>query len=72
MAEVTARPRARLPLSDQVIPNGEVVPLVEVRDEPGLDRAPAEPLPGDRAGRRDVDRGEARERAELVGRLLRR
>ena len=48
----------------------EVVACVEVRDEPGLDGVPAEPLLGDRAASRDVHRREQREPAEMAVRLL--
>src|ERR1700704_1720021 len=58
------------PLTHGLIPNDVVGPLVEVRDEAGPGGPPAEPLPGDRAGRRKVDRGESRERAELVAGIL--
>ena len=36
--------------------SGEVVALLQVLDEPGLDRPPPEQLAGQRAGRRLVDR----------------
>jgi AcrR family transcriptional regulator len=48
----------------------EVVALVEVRDEPGLDGVPAEPLLGDRAAGRDVHGREQREPAEVGVGLL--
>ena len=44
--------------------------FVEVRDEPGLDGVPAEPLLGQRARGRDVDGREPREPAEVAVRLL--
>lgn len=55
----------------KTIQNGAVVPLVEIRDEPGLERPPAEPLLGPRAGRWRVELCEQREhRPEVAGRLL--
>ena len=50
---------------------GEIVGLVEVGEQSGLRRAPAEPCPRQRARRRAVVAGEHREPAEMLGRLLR-
>ena len=70
MTKVSCR-RGSPPLPRGIIQNGEVVPLVEIRDEPRLGGPPAEPLLGQRAGRRRVELREQRERAgEVTGCLL--
>ena len=47
---------------------GEIVALVQVIDEPGLDRPPPEELAGLRAGGRLVDREDLPQPAEILGR----
>ena len=48
----------------------EVMTIAQIGDQAGLDRLPAEPLPGQRRRSRHVRAGEVRERAELTRRNL--
>src|SRR2546421_8440699 len=70
-AAAGAAPKHDLPLRGErcVL---EVVPLLEVRDQPGVRRLPAQPLAGQRAGGRSVEREEGADPAELLVRALRR